>query len=235
METGHRDGGVKMRAVNYMKIDYILTKQQMRIMPLMVLVALLLGRTTEDVGVMMGCSYMIFVSTIFATAPFGSCHRKNTGFLLMLPATVTERVLGRFLYGLSFLAMSALVCVAGMGVCSLLGYEVNQVMMGLFLCNMALGMFIVALEYLISYIFGEGKNNWQYVGNLVRIAPGMAMYFLFMYILGKETDEPYVAARMAFQAQRTVSVGAVMLALSLLVWAAAIVVCVKVIERRDYA
>lgn len=224
-----------MRAVNYMKIDYILTKQQMRIMPLMVLVALLLGRTMEDAGIMMGCSYMIFVSTIFATAPFGSCHRKNTGFLLMLPATVAERVAGRFLYGLSFLVMTAVICVAGMGVCSLLGYEANTIMMGLFLCNMALGLFIVALEYLISYIFGEGKNNWQYVGGIVRIAPGMVMYFLFMYILERQMDEPYVAARMAFQAQRTVSVGVVMLALSLLVMAAAVVVCVKVIERRDYA
>lgn len=224
-----------MRAVNYMKIDYMLTRWQMRIMPLMVLVALFLGGTMEDFGVMMGCSYMIFVGTIFATAPFGSCHRKNTGFLLMLPATVTERVIGRFLYGLSFLVVIALVCAAGMGVSCLFGYETDLMMMGLFLCNLALGLFIVALEYLISYLCGEGKNNWQYVGNLVRIAPGMAMYFLFMYILGRADDESYVAARMAFQAQRTVSVGVVMLMLAILSMAAAAVVCVKVIERRDYA
>lgn len=224
-----------MRAIDYMKVDYMLTKRQMLILPLMVLVSALLVGTTRDMGVMMGCSYMIFVSTIFATAPFGSCHIKNTGFLLMLPATVADRVMGRFLYGLSFLVMTALICAAGMGVSCLFGFEITEMMMGLFLCNLALGVVIVALEYILSYIFGEGKNNWQYVGNLVRVAPGMAMYFLFMFILSRTDREAYVADRMEFLAQKTLHTGVFLLVASLLVMAAAVVVCVKAIERRDYA
>lgn len=226
-----------MRAVNYMKVDYILTKQQMRILPLMVIVAVFVGKTIgeDSVGVMAACSYLIFISTIFSVAPFGSCHRKNTGFLLMLPATVTERVIGRFLYGLSFIAMTVLLCLACMGVFHLFGYEITWLIMELFMSNVAIGMFIVAMEYLISYIFGEGKNNWQYVSNLVRIAPGMAMYFLFMYIVGKMDEETYVADRMAFIFGNFASAGLLLLAAAFLVMAVAAVICIKVIEKRDYA
>lgn len=224
-----------MRAIKYMKVDYILTRKQMRIMPLMVILALFLGNTMDVVGVVFASTYLIFVATIFATAPFGSCHRKNTGFLLMLPATAAERVAGRFLYGLSFFTATALVCAAGMGVGSLFGWEINPMMVGLFLSNLAVGLLIIALEYLISYLFGEGKNNWQYLGNIVRVAPGMIMYFLFMFILGKVDEEVYVADRMEFLARRTISVGAAALAVSLLVMAVTAVICVKVIEKRDYA
>lgn len=224
-----------MRAVKYMKVDYMLTKRQMLIMPLMVLVSVLLVKSAQDFGVMMGCSYMIFVATIFATAPFGSCHIKNTGFLLMLPATVADRVAGRFLYGLSFMAATALLCAAGMGISCLLGFEITTMMAGLFLGNLALGVVIVALEYLLSYVLGEGKNNWQYVGNIVRVAPGMVMYFMFMFIFTKADGEAYVADRLAFLAKRSIYAGVVVLAASLLIMAVSAAICVKAIERRDYA
>ncbi|MDE7232232.1 MAG: hypothetical protein K2N37_04070 [Lachnospiraceae bacterium] len=224
-----------MRAIQYMKLDYMLTKQQQRILPFFAIVAVLAGRAMGDVWTMFTCSYLIFIGTMFSTAPFGICHRKNTGFLLMLPATVTERVVGRFLYGLSFIVMTALLCLACMGAFSLLGYEITAVAVGLLLCNLALGLFIVALEYLISYLFGEGKSNWQYLSNVVRVAPGMGMFFLFMFIIGRMDEETYVADRMAFLSQSVISVGVLGLVLSFLFMAATIVVSVKVIEKRDYA
>lgn len=224
-----------MRAIQYMKVDYLLTKLQQRILPFLAIFAVLVGRAVGDMGTVVTCSYLIFIGTIFSTTPFGVCHRKNTGFLLMLPATVAERVVGRFLYGLSIIVMTALCSVVCIGVSSLFGYEITAVTVGLLLCNLALGLFIVALEYLISYIFGEGKNNWQYLGNIVRIAPGMGMYFLFMYITGRMDEEIYVADRMGFLSQNIVSIGALGLVAALFIMAAAIVVSVKVIERRDYA
>lgn len=224
-----------MRAIHYMKIDYMLTRQQLRIMLPLAIVAVLVGRGMGGVGVLVSCSYMLFVATLFATAPFGSCHRKNTGFLLMLPATVLERVAGRFLYGMSYVVVTVLICLAGMGVYSMFGYEITQMTIGLFLCNLALAVVIVAFEYLISYIFGEGKGNWQYLGNVVRIAPGMGMFFLFMFILGKADEEPYAMDRLEFFTQKIVSTGMLALAAAFLFTALSVVVCVKVIKGRDYA
>lgn len=224
-----------MRAVNYMKIDYMLTKQQLRIMLPLAIVAVLVGRGMGGIGVMVTCCYMLFIATLFSTAPFGSCSKKNTGFLLMLPGTVTERVAGRFLYGMSYIVMTVIICLAGMGVYSLFGYEITWMTLGLFLCNLALAIVIVALEYLISYVFGEGKNNWQYLGNVVRVAPGMGMFFLFMFILEKADKEPYAMERLEFVTQRIVFAGALALGTALLIMMLSAIVCVKVIERRDYA
>lgn len=224
-----------MRAIQYMKVDYILTKQQQRILPIFAILAVFVGRAMGDMWTVVTCSYLIFMGTIFSTTPFGICHRKNTGFLLMLPATVAERVIGRFLYGLSFIVMTVLFSAVCMGVFSLLGDEITSVTVGLLLCNLALGLFIVALEYMLSYIFGEGKNNWQYLGNIVRVAPGMGMFFLFMSLAGRMDEETYAADRMEFLSQKILSIGALGLVAALLVMAAAIVVSVKVIEKRDYA
>lgn len=224
-----------MRAIHYMKVDYMLTRKQLRIMLPLAILAILMGRGMGEAGALVTCCYMFFVATVFATAPFGSCHRKNTGFLLMLPATVWERVAGRFLYGMSYVVLTVIVCLAGMGVYGLLGYEITQMTIGLFLCNLALAVVIVAFEYLISYLFGEGKSNWQYLGNIVRVAPGMGMFFLFMFILEKADEEPYAMVRLEFLAQKIVSTGALALVAALLIMALAVLACVKVIERRDYA
>lgn len=224
-----------MRAIQYMKIDYMLTRQQLRFMLLIVIVAMLVGKGMGGMGVMVGCSYMLFVATIFSTAPFGACHRKNTGFLLMLPGTVWERVAGRFLYGLSYIVMTVIICLAGMGMYGLLGHEITRMTIGLFLCNLALAIVIVALEYLISYLFGEGRSNWQYLGNIVRMAPGMGMFFLFMFILGKADEETYVMDRLVFLTEKIMSAGLFALAAALLIMALAVFICVKVIEKRDYA
>lgn len=103
------------------------------------------------------------------------------------------------------------------------------------MCNVALSIVIVALEYLISYLFGEGKNNWQYLGNIVRIAPGMGMFFLFMFILRKADEEAYAMDRLVFLTEKIMSAGLVALAAALLIMALAVFICVKVIEKRDYA
>lgn len=224
-----------MRAVHYMKIDYMLTRQQLRILPLLALVGVMMARSMKGVGVLVASAYLLFMAVVFATTPFGSCHRRNTGFLLLLPATVRERVMGRFLYGLSYMAAVTLFCLGGMGAAQLLGYEITRLTLGLFLCNVAAGVFIIALEYLFFYLFGVGKDNWLYLGNLVKIAPAMAMYFLSMYVAGKMDEETYVVDRMEFLLRGIVSTGLLALAAALFFMALAAAVSVKVIGKRDYA
>lgn len=170
-----------MRIVNYMKIDYVLTKQQMRILPLIALIGLVMGTQTGGgeggIGMMIACAYLLFIATAFSTTPFACCQRKGAGFLLMLPVTVAERVAGRFLYGLSFFGIAVAFCGVFAGVFYLMGYEVTAMSAGPLLCNMAASMLIITFEYVFSYLFGEGKDNWQYLSNFVRIIPGMALFF----------------------------------------------------------
>ena len=38
---------------------------------------------------------------------------------------------------------------------------------------------MMALEFLFFYLFGEGKENWQHLSNIVRVAPGMADFSIY--------------------------------------------------------
>lgn len=209
-----------MRAINYMKVDYMLSKQ--RDEDYFAGVCHCGAISGKNNGGWMDVVFL-FLSAVYCHNFFHNALRdlseKEYGILLMLPGTVAERVIGRFLFGLSYIAMAVLFCVAVMGVFSRFGYEIDVMVVGLMLCNMALGIFIVAFEYLICYLFGEGKGNWQYLGNIVRIAPGMGMFFLSMSVLGKMEEETYVVDRMEFLSRQILSVGALALGAAILVMA----------------
>lgn len=228
-----------MRALYFMKVDYILTRKQFYTVPLFFAVALMVGRgmAAPEMSLLVACSYMLFVASIFTTAPFGFCAGKNRGFLLLFPATVRERVAGRFLYGLSFVTMLALLCGVFMGVYSLMGVEFPFWILAIGLWELAIGIALVALEFLFFYLFGEGKENWQYLGNIVRIAPGMALFFASNALIGELQDQAAAGSGMdlGVMTGKMMQTGIAAVAVSLLLTVVAAAVCVKVIEKRDYA
>lgn len=228
-----------MRALYYTKIDYMLTRKQMRILPFFFLLALLMGRSTGvgELNLLVASSYVVFIASIFATAPFSYSGGKNRGFLLLFPATVTDRVAGRFLYGLSFVGMLGLFCAALLGICKMTGMEVSRWTIAAGLCELAIGIVLVTLQNLFFYLFGEGKDNWQYLNNIVRTAPGMAMFFATSALVGEVQD---AAAASTLPDLETLSgkmmqAGVVSVAAALLLTVIAAVVCAKVIGKRDYA
>lgn len=228
-----------MRAFYFTKIDYIMTRKQLYFIPLFCLLALLIGKNAgmEDMSLLVACSYLLFMSTIFATTPFAYSVGKNREFLLLLPATVKERVMGRFLFGLSFEGVLGLFCFMIVGVNMLIGIKTPLWMLGILLCGCAVGIMTVTLEFLLFYLFGEGKDNWQYLSNIVRITPGMALFFGSSYLSAalEKAMESDMGMTLEAMSGRLLQVGVLAVAASLLLTAAAVAVCVKVIEKRDYA
>lgn len=228
-----------MRALYYTKIDYMLTRKQLRIVPVFFLLALLIGRSAKagDMTLLVACSYILFIASIFSTAPFSYSGGKNRGFLLMFPATVTDRVAGRFLYGLSFVGLLGLCCVAVFGICGMMGVAIPRWTIGAGLCELAIGIVLVTLQFLFFYLFGEGKDNWQYLNNLVRTVPGMTMFFGTSYAAGEVQDA--IAAGTLPDLETVTGMmmqaGVLSMAAALLLTVIAAAVCAKVISRRDYA
>ncbi len=223
-----------------MKIDYIMTRKQMYMLPLFYLLAMMISQNAGmgDMSLLVGCSYVLFISTVFSTTPFAYSVGKNKGFLLLFPATVADRVLGRFLFGLSFEALMGVLCGMIAGVNMLRGIRISLWSLGIILCSLAVGILLTALEFLFFYLFGEGKDNWQYLSNLVRVAPGMVLFFSASHISkALLEDETASGMRMELAAMggRLVQAGVIAVAASLLLTAAAVAICVKVIEKRDYA
>lgn len=230
-----------MRALHFMKIDYMLTRKQMYVVPVFFALAIAVGAGVSGgeggTSLLVAYSYMLFVAAIFATAPFGYCAGKNRGFLLLLPATVKDRVAGRFLYGVSFVAVLGLLCGVLMGIRVLRGAEVPRMVPALALWEFAVSICIMALEFLFFYLFGEGKGNWQYLSNIVRVAPGMLVFFVASYMVERLEDASLSGRTAVLEAWSAgaMQAGVIAVVVSLLLTAAVAAICVKVIEKRDYA
>lgn len=226
-----------MRALHFMKVDYIMTRKQLYLVPIFLVLSVVItrGMRVGGLSLLVACAYMIFVASVFSTAPF--CEGKSRGFLLLFPATTADRVAGRFLYGLSFVSLLTLFCGVLAGVYRMMGIEIARWILAVILCEVAVAILIVTLEFLFFYLFGEGKENWQYLSNFVRVVPGMTMFFIMSHMVGDVRDAAAagaVADPEAF-AGTLMRAGEIGIAAALLFMAAAAAVCVKVIEKRDYA
>ena len=218
-----------MRAIQFMMIDYIKVKQQIYFMPLFIMIAFVLwGR---GFSILMPFSYMIFVAIIFATSPFGACKRGDAGFLVLLPSTTTHRVLGRFLYGMSFVGFAVVCCGIFAAVCQMMGkkMEIWEAISCLFL--LAFCMIIITLEFLILYLAGEHMAS-QLLG-IVRVAPPMAAFFAIMYVM----DDMEVSGQISMMHNPEgglLRIGILAVAAAFAVWVVSVVICVKVTAKRDY-
>lgn len=222
-----------MRAVHFMKIDCVISRQQIYFLPIFYGIAIIMGVMQQSV--LITCSYMLFIAVVFATSPFGPYAKKEVGFLVLLPSTVRDRVAGRFLFGLSYIAMTVLVSGLFMVVYHLLGYSIASWMVAFCLLNVAIGIFLMTLEFLFLYLFGAGKFNGQYLTGIVRTLPGMAMFFLATYCLGRVEEVSVVeGSELAQFGRKLLGAGAGAVAAALVLLCAAMVLCVKVIEKRDY-
>lgn len=225
-----------MRAFNFMKIDYIKTKTQMILVPLMLLfVAMIMMAPDSDVSsysAVVPFCYMVFMMTIFSASPFGSCRREESGFLQLLPASTWDRVIGRFFYGISLMLIAAAMGVGAMAAYHMMGFTIGRMDIPICMMGLAAGILIMTAEYVFFYLFGENKGA-NLLG-IVRTIPGMCMFFVTANVYKAMMREPDQAARiMQGIGSRLTLIAGGSVTLSVMILAAAIVLCVKVTEKRD--
>lgn len=224
-----------MRAWEFAKIDYIKTKQQMVMLPVLLLVIVTIMEISKEGnvnGVTLFC-YMIFMMTIFSTQAFGACRQQESGFLRLLPADTRDRVAGRFLYGFTMMGIAAGMGIGTQIIYRARGYAATSLDFPLCLIGFALGMLIMTAEFVFFYLFGE--NQGQQLLGIVRTLPGMCFFFATANLSSAIMEEP---EKIAYIMQnigswlRVLAWGSAVL--SMVVFLAAIELCVKVTEKRDY-
>ncbi len=218
-----------MRAIYFMRIDYIKTRQQMYFLPVFLVIAAALWGQGDSV--LIPFSYMVFIAVIYATSPFGACKKGDAGFLVLLPSTTAHRVLGRFLYGISFVGIAVVSGGIFMAVHQLTGREIELWVIGGSLFLLAFCIFIITLEFLILYLSGEHMAP-QLLG-IVRTAPAMGGFFAMMYLV----DDIEVTGDISMvqdMGAGLMQMGFAAIGAAFVIFAAAIVICVKVTAKRDY-
>ena len=226
-----------MRALYFTKIDFIKTKQQMLMAPVIMLVVGLImlfgGGDESSYNVVTLFVYMLFIAIVFSTAPFGECRRKDAGFLMLLPADTRDRVVGRFLYGISLqmtVAVLGAICAAGYRA---LGRESNPADLSICLIGLSVGVLLMSAQYVFFYLFGE--NSGTQLLNFARVIPGMCYFMGAVYVSNMLKEQPELVASTidaVISFLNTISIISVAAAFVVLV--AAILLCVKMTEKKDY-
>lgn len=224
-----------MKALYYTKIDHIRAKQQLLLFPigLALLIALMVFEDIDGYNTITLFIYELFFAIVVCTAPFGTCRREDAGFLMLLPATTRDRVVGRFLYGISLLLLAAVFGGIGMIGNMVLGYRYSSIELVVCLVGLVVGILFVTVEYVFLYLFGE--NQGPQVINFVRVIPGMCYFFVGLNLAGRLTAHPEQATDaivFIINHLETIAIAGIAAALVLLV--AAIALCVKVTEKKEY-
>lgn len=225
-----------MRALYFTKIDFIKTKPQMIMAPfIMLFVGLIMvlgGDDGSSYNAVTLFVYMLFIAIVFSTAPFGECRRKDAGFLMLLPAGTRDRVVGRFLYGISLQVSAAVlgaVCVVGYRA---LGREGNPADLSVCLIGLSVGILLMSAQYVFFYLFGE--NSGTQLLNFARVIPGMCYFMGAVYVSNMIKEQPErVAGTMEAVIGLLNIIGIIGVAAAFTVLMAAITVCVKLTERKD--
>ena len=224
-----------MRALYFTKIDHIKAKQQLLLFPigLALMIAIMLFEDIDGWNSTTLFIYELFFAIVSCTAPFGMCRREDAGFLMLLPATTRDRVVGRFLYGISLMLIAAALGGIAMIGNMVLGYRYSSIEFAVCLIGFSVGILIMTVEYVFLYLFGE--NRGQQVINFVRVLPGMCYFFVGLNLAGRLTAHPEEAADVImFITSHLEVIGIVGIAAALIVLVAAITLCVKVTEKKDY-
>lgn len=176
-----------MDAIRFMKMDFLKMKSQAKVMAIVVIAVLFLvnGMIGDTMGIW-SSMYMVFMGIVLSTTPFAIDSAVADGFIKMLPASAKQRVLGRFLFGVVFLAVCA-VCGSLTVIPYILdggitiGYILPKVIIFL-----SVGLCINAIQYVFMYFF-EFKNQ-QYLA-LIRMIPGFIFFFGGSFLMEKVGEE----------------------------------------------
>lgn len=224
-----------MKALYYTKIDHIRAKQQLLLFPigLALLIALMVFEDIDGYNTITLFIYELFFAIVVCTAPFGTCRREDAGFLMLLPATTRDRVVGRFLYGISMMLIAVVTGGIAMIGNMALGYRYSRVELCVCLIGFAVGILFMTVEYVFLYLFGE--NQGPQVLNFVRVIPGMCYFFGGINLSVRLTAHPEQAAdAIAFTISHLETIAIVGIVAALVLLVAAIVLCVKVTEKKEY-
>lgn len=223
-----------MKTLYFMKIDYIRSRSQMYlIFGIMALVTLIMKYMTDGTDEMV-FMYGVFIAIVFSTVPFGNCSRSDAGFLQMLPATTWQRVLGRFLFGLTLILTGSVISVGCTVVYQLLmGTGINLMAPPFYMIFASIGMVIITVQYMILYLIGENRGA-QYL-SLIRMIPGMSFFFGSIKLMGAVQEDSSEVMKVLELINGRINVigwGSVIIALA--VMAVGVILCVRATEKRDY-
>ena len=219
-----------MKALKFLKVDWLRCKSQLRIMALfpLIAVAMVFGGIENELFIN---AYVVFGAIVYSVQPFNMENMSESGFINMLPGTKRDRVTGRYLFALVLTVLAVLI---GLGAVSI--YNIQQgisldpvvsVSCILFGCAMV----VCSLQYILFYSLGKGKSNQMMA--MIRMIPAFIMFFLGTNLSGWLKGGN--GANLKWVLDREAELSLLCVLIGLFVFFVGISVSSRIIENKDFA
>lgn len=166
-------------AFKFSKIDWRRCKSQNKLMFLFAAIAVILSVQNEMPAWTL--LYLAFGSVILSTIPFTMETNANVGFLNMLPAKNSSRIIGRYLYSIMLLLLGISIGVVSVFLYYIVKGEMLTSILEISCIVFALSLIVNCIQYVVFYLLGNVKNNQ--VMTILRIVPGFFVFFGGSYIM----------------------------------------------------
>lgn len=164
-----------MRTLKCVKLDFLKSKSICKFLVFFMALCTVICVVEKDVPPAWGSLYMVFGGLIVVATPFFVMSNISEIFTSMLPATIGNRVYGRYLFGTAVMAVSAVLgLLAGLFQIAVTGAGTPGGICILAAISLGIGLIIMDLEFLVLY-FVEIKN--AQILSIIRMVPGFALFF----------------------------------------------------------
>ncbi|MDF2512046.1 MAG: hypothetical protein K0S04_1912 [Herbinix sp.] len=219
-----------MKALKFLKVDWLRCKSQLRVMAILPLIAIALVFGGMDNELFIN-AYVVFGAIIFSTQPFTMESASESGFINMLPGTKRDRVTGRYLFALALTLFSVLVGVIAVSIYDIYKDTSLEPVMSVSCILFGCAMVICSLQYVLFYSIGKGKSNQMMA--IIRMIPSFVMFFLGTYLSDwiKSGD----GTNLEWVLEREVELSLLCVLVGLFVFFVGISVSSRIIEHKDFA
>ena len=222
-----------MKAFKFMKYDI---RRSSRVMLLQILLfaplAILMGYNSD---VYMVFTYMALVSIIGPATLFAYEQKSECGFDCMLPAADMDRVAGRFLTGIFFVAIDLILAFI---LAELLIYFNNAKMPDVSVTIlMFVGIVLIYLSISNTIFFAFGRTMNQQIKSFIIMIPAFIMWGLangvFTIISGNDSEND-ISSVFMYMLSHKLMLSAIVFCIGIMAYIMAIIISTAIVKKKDF-
>lgn len=164
-----------MKTFKCIKLDMLKSKSIFKFLPFFLLICLVTTLASNNAPACWGILYLVFGGLIIVSNPFFAMSNISEVFTNMLPASVADRVFGRYLFGVTVMVVSALLGVASEFFRMMVKGEISMKGIWVFTAVfLGAALIVMAVEFLVLY-FVTIRN--AQILSIVRMVPAFVLFF----------------------------------------------------------
>lgn len=217
-----------MRAIRFTFVD--MTKSKVQILVLLLLAIVELWMMKMYSSPLNAVYYMYFGAIVTSVQPFLQEQTAEVGFINMLPGTKQNRVLGRYLFGLSLIIISMFISIVNLGIYYAFSHNYTNYVREGMLDSFSIALIFCSLQYILFYALGKMRS--QQLAGLIMMIPAFLMFFGVNYVIEYMASNKIITTEWISQNRISISLGVFLF--SVVIFIFGIYISTIIVKKKDY-